>query len=143
MARVCFIDYVPELVLNSVRAPKVLKESIPLIARHQVFGDARLVFQLIEQLIKHTLRATAGISLRQVQSVWTKLFFKFRKQRTGIREVSPPAGSHEVGYHQPVYLTRRICAREVMNHDALAGIRKQIPDCPALTKRCVDCQLAS
>src|SRR5262249_50454931 len=108
MARVCFIDYVPKLVLNSVRAPKVLKEGIPLVTSHQVFGDACLVFKLIEQLIEHTLSAAAGISLRQVQAVRTKLFFKLAKQRCGISKVSTSAGSHKVGDHQPVDLTRRI-----------------------------------
>src|SRR6185295_3010073 len=77
-----------------------------------------------------------------MQSIASKLFFDFFKQRNWIREISPALRSHEMGDQQSVHRTRRISARKVVNDDSLARVSEQIPNRAPLPERSVDGEFA-
>ncbi len=47
VARVRFVEDVPQLVLYAVGPPEVLEEGVPAVTGHQVLGDLCLVLKLV------------------------------------------------------------------------------------------------
>src|SRR5262249_35584405 len=96
VSRMMFVDDMPQLVLNPVGAPEVLKERVPFILLHQILGDSGFVLELVVEFIQNALSAAASVSLMKMQSIRSEFGFELGKKRCGERIIAATGRSHEI-----------------------------------------------